>query len=235
MGALAPSRFWVVVFPTALVLLVLDISYLLLNGKRQVQTPAIEEVFKKATGKAAGELGTLSGVVPPTSYEVPVQAEHGPQFRTVEWIKGQGGLYWTLQVMQSGDEEAVKDYLAARPDKDQFAYFLQRVDGQMMYVAVYGNYVTRELALGVSEGLDFGLPNGQRAMPQKFQVYIDGAPLIQPAVDAPPAPTYGDVPPVPSSPGNVQDTPSVIPAPESPSNEPPVSGLPSDAVPASKP
>lgn len=235
MGALAPSRYWNVVFPAALVLLVLDVSYLLLNGKKQAQTPAIEDVFKKAGGNAASELGTLTGVVPPTNYEVPVQAEHGPQFRTVEWIKGQGGLYWTLQVMQSADEESIKDYLAARPDKDQFAYFLQRIEGQMVYVAVYGNYVTRELALGVSDSMDFGLPNGQRPMPQKFQVYIDGAPLIQPAADAPPAPAYGDVPPVQTGQEDAQPDGAVAPQPELSPNDPPVPGLPADTPAPVKP
>lgn len=207
----SPSRHWTIIFPLAFVLLVLDISYILLAGRKQEQTPAIEDVFKKGAGNAASELGTLTSIVPPTAYEAPAPAEHGPQFRTVDWLKGQGGIYWTLQVMSSPDESSVKDYLAARPDRDQFAYFLQKSEGQVVYVVAYGNYVTRELALGVAAGINFNLPEGRQAVPEKFQTYIDNAPAITPAIDAPPIPQYGDVPPV-----MTEETPQAVPSPTTP-------------------
>lgn len=222
-----PSRHWTILFPLAFVLLVLDVSYILLTGRKQEQVPAIEDVFKKGAGNAASELGTLTSIVPPTTYEAPAPAEHGPQFRTVDWLKGQGGIYWTLQVMSSPDESSVKDYLAARPDRDQFAYFLQKSEGQMVYVIVYGNYVTRELALGVAAGINFNLPEGRQVVPEKFQTYIDNAPAITPAIDAPPAPQYGDVPPV-----MTDEAPQAVPAPSAPGQAPDALTPPVPAAPA---
>lgn len=232
----APSRHWTIIFPLAFVLLVLDISYIQLTGRKLEQTPAIEDVFKKGAGNAASELGTLTSIVPPTAYEAPAPDEHGPQFRTVDWLKGQGGIYWTLQVMSSPDESTVKDYLAARPDRDQFAYFLQKSEGQVVYVVVYGNYVTRELALGVAAGINFNLPEGRQAAPEKFQTFIDNAPAITPAIDAPPAPQYGDVPPV-----ITEETPQSVPSPSAsgPASDTlssPEAGTPADgAAPSSPP
>lgn len=189
----ASSRVWAVAFVASLSLLVLDISAIALKSRRSAAEPAIQDVFLKEKPQFTDDLGQLVTLVPPTDYVAPPPERHGPQYRTADWLRAQGGLAWTLQVLQSEDEEIIKEYLAKRPDKERFAYFAQRQDGQTVYVAVYGNYVTRELAMGEAETSDFGLAQGLPA-PAKFTDFIDKVPVLEPAIDAPPPARYGDVP-----------------------------------------
>jgi hypothetical protein len=54
-----------------------------------------------------------------------------------------------------------------------------------------------ELALGVSNTMDFGLINDARAAPEKFLTYVPHVPLIEQAIDQPPPQKYEGVPDVP--------------------------------------
>lgn len=186
-------------------LLVLDISAIALKSRKSASEPAIQDVFLKEKPQFTPDLGQLLSLVPPTDYIAPPPELHGPQYRTADWLRAQGGLAWTLLVFQAADEEMVKEYLAKRPDKEQFAYVAQRTETGTVYVVLFGNFVTRELALGQAETMDFGLTEGLPA-PSKFTDFIARVPVLEPAIDAPPPPRYGDVPepvtePVPGDPG----------------------------------
>lgn len=190
----SPSRLWLPMTVISFTLLLLSIMVITIKGRNAPQQPTIQDVFTGETHEFSADLGQLSKIVPPTSYVATPPENHGPQYRTVDWLKAQGSLAWTLQVMSSEDEEAIKSYIAQRDDKEQFAYFMYKEGDTISYIAVYGNYVTMELALGVANTVDFALLNGARAAPQKFVTYIPNVPMIQPAIDQPPPPKYGGVP-----------------------------------------
>ncbi|WP_370690133.1 SPOR domain-containing protein [Fluviicoccus sp.] len=187
------SRAWGVALTALALLLVLDISAIALKSRKTTAEPAIQDVFLKEKPQFTPDLGQLLTLVPPTDYVATTPESHGPQYRTADWLRAQGGMAWTLQVMQSDDEEVVKEYLAKRPDKELFAYFAQRNDGKTQYVVVFGNYVTRELAMGEAATKDFSLPQGLPG-PAKLFDYVDKVPVLEPAIDAPPPARYGDVP-----------------------------------------
>lgn len=189
-----PSRLWLPVSVGSLTLLLALLTVITMKDNKAPQQATIQEVFTGETHEFSADLGQLIKVVPPTNYVATVPANHGPQYRTVDWLKAQGSLAWTLQVMSSEDEEAVKSYIAQREDKEQFAYFMYKEGDKVNYIAIYGNYVTMELALGVSNTTDFALANGARPSPEKFITYVPNVPMIQPAIDQPPPPKYGGVP-----------------------------------------
>lgn len=187
------ARPWGAAALVLVLLLVLDVTGIILKSRKTSAEPAIEDVFLKEKPQFTADLGQLLSIVPPTDYVAPPPERHGPQYRTADWLRVQGGLAWTLQVMSSPDEEVVKEYLAKRADKEQFAYVAQRTEAGTEYVVLFGNYVTRELAMGEAETRDFSLPQGMPS-PAKFVDYIPRVPVLEPQVDTPPPPRYGDVP-----------------------------------------
>lgn len=207
------SRHWLPVVVGCFALLLTDVIIIAVKGRTAPSGPTIQEVFQGATHEFSSDLGQLPKIVPFTSFIATPPENHGPQYRTADWLKAQGSLAWTLQVMASEDEEQVKSYLAQRDDKEQFAYFMYREGEKTEYRAVYGNFVTMELALGVADTMEFGLPEGMRAMPARFASYVPNVPLIQPAIDQPPPPKYEAVPEVPVAPAEVPtETPIIDPA-----------------------
>ena len=191
------SRLWLPVAAICLAILIVDIAVVALKGRNAAKEPSIQDVFQGETHEFSDDLGQLKSIVPPTNFVSTPPENHGPQYRTADWLKAQGSLSWTLQVMAHEDEEQVKSYLARRDDKEQFAYFLYREGEKTEYIVVFGNFVTMELALGVAETTNFDLPEGVRASPEKFMTYVPNVPLIQPAIDQPPPVKYGEVPIIP--------------------------------------
>ena len=190
------SRLWLPVAAISLSILIVDMAVVALKGRNAAKEP-IQDVFQGETHEFSDDLGQLKSIVPPTNFVSTPPENHGPQYRTADWLKAQGSLAWTLQVLASEDEEQVKSYLAKRDDKEQFAYFLYREGEKTEYIVIYGNFVTMELALGVAKTTNFDLPEGVRASPEKFMTYVPNVPLIQPAIDQPPPVKYGEVPIVP--------------------------------------
>lgn len=188
------SRLWLGLATSGMAILLLNVTVISIKGRNAPQQPTIQDVFTDETHEFSADLGQLPKIVPPTTYVATPPENHGPQYRTVDWLKAQGSLAWTLQVMSSEDEEAIKSYIAQREDKEQFAYFMYKEGEKFNYIAVYGNYVTMELALGVANTTDFVLANGARPSPEKFTTYVPNVPMIQPAIDQPPPPKYGGVP-----------------------------------------
>lgn len=210
------SPHWLPVAMLSLSILVVDIVVVAIKGRNAAKEPSIQDVFQGETHEFSADLGQLNSIVPPTNYFSTPPENHGPQYRTADWLKAQGSLAWTLQVMASEDEDLVKSYLAKRDDKEQFAYFLYREGEKTEYIVVFGNFVTMELALGVAETTDFTLPDGVRASPEKFMTYVPNVPLIQPAIDQPPPEKYGEVPLVPTEDNGseasvVEPTPALMP------------------------
>jgi len=192
------SRWWLPVMAVSLAILIVDITVVAIKGRNAAKEPSIQDVFQGETHEFSDDLGQLRSVVPPTNYVATEPENHGPQYRTADWLKAQGSLAWTLQVMAVEDEEVAKSYLAKREDKEQFAYFMYKEGEKTEYIVIYGNFVTMELALGVADTTDFNLPEGIRAGPERFMTYVPHVPLIQPAIDRPPPATYGAVPIIPA-------------------------------------
>lgn len=207
------SRLWLPVAAMSLSILIIDIAVVAVKGRNAAKEPSIQDVFQGETHEFSDDLGQLKSIVPPTTFVSTPPENHGPQYRTADWLKAQGSLAWTLQVMANEDEELVKSYLAKREDKEQYAYFMYREGEKTEYIVVFGNFVTMELALGVAETTNFDLPDGVRASPEKFMTYVPNVPLIQPAIDQPPPVKYGEVPIVPNEQTELEDT-NVSPATE---------------------
>lgn len=221
------SRYWPRVLLVSAALLIVDVTAIVWKGNTARQ-PMIDDVFTKQKAEFSNDLGQLLTIVPPTNYVAPVQEAHGPQYRTADWLRAQGSLAWTLQIFQSEDEQVVKDYLVRRPDKELFAYVPYKNGEQRLFLVLYGSYASRELALGVSSTTDFGLDNGARPAPEKFMVIAPYVPVIEPAIDQPPAPKYGDVPvptadpePVEPAPADAEPTPATEPPEPEPSTSAP--------------
>ncbi|MBH1971380.1 SPOR domain-containing protein [Moraxellaceae bacterium AER2_44_116] len=196
------SRWWLPVMGVSLAILIVDMTVVAIKGRNAEKAPSIQDVFQGETHEFSDDLGQLRSVVPPTDYVATEPENHGPQYRTADWLKAQGSLAWTLQVMAVEDEEVAKSYLAKREDKEQFAYFMYKEGEKTEYIVIYGNFVTMELALGVADTTDFSLPEGIRAGPEKFMTYVPHVPLIQPAIDQPPPAKYGAVPIIPAENNN---------------------------------
>jgi hypothetical protein len=186
------ERGWGMAFAVVFMLLLMDVAAIALKSRKAREEPAIQDVFLKEKPQFTAELGQLLTIVPPTDYDAPPPELHGPQYRTADWLKAQGAGAWTLQVLVSPDEEIVKEYLAKRADREQYAYFAQKREAEIVYVVVFGSFVTRELAIGEATTMDFGMTQGVPA-PAKFTDYIAQVPVFEPAIDAPPT-SYGDVP-----------------------------------------
>lgn len=107
------------------------------------------------------------GVSPVASAVVPVA--HGPEFRDPDWVKAQGPEAWTLQVLASQDESAIKRFLAGLENRADYVYFAYPQDGQTWYVVTTGSYSSRELALGVADSLK--APDGARPFPRAMGAY----------------------------------------------------------------
>ena len=118
----SPSRLWLPIAAGAFTLLLAALTVISLKGRNAPQLPTIQDVFTGQTHEFSADLGQLPKIVPPTSYIATPPENHGPQYRTVDWLKAQGSLAWTLQIISSEDEEVVKSYIAQRDDKEQFAY-----------------------------------------------------------------------------------------------------------------
>ncbi|PTQ89704.1 hypothetical protein [Agitococcus lubricus] len=214
-----PSRLWVPVGASLVALLLIDVAVIAVKGRSAPKEPTIQDVFVGETHEFSSDLGQLPSIVPFTNYVATPPENHGPQYRTADWLKAQGSMAWTLQVMVSTDEEQIKSYIAQRDDKEQYAYFMYKNGDIVEFRAVYGNYVTMELALGVADTKDFALPEGTRVIPERFINYVPYVPLIQPAIDRPPPPKYEGVPEVPVDSPDVNTEPTTLtPSPEDGTN-----------------
>lgn len=168
------------------------------------------KTLESTDAKAAGsyrftpEFGRLTDLVPFAGGINPVAAAvvpvaHGPEFRDADWVKAQAPESWTLQVLASQDEGAVKRFLSGLDNRADFVYFVHPQDGQSWYVVTTGSYSSRELALGVAESLP--LPDGARPFPRSLSAYQESlkaaeVPAIVP-VDLDPAEPERAVPDVP--------------------------------------
>ena len=151
------SRLWLPVAAISLSILIVDMAVVALKGRNAAKEPSIQDVFQGETHEFSDDLGQLKSIVPPTNFVSTPPENHGPQYRTADWLKAQGSLAWTLQVLASEDEEQVKSYLAKRDDKEQFAYFLYREGEKTEYIVIYGNFVSQSLAantFGINEGIE---------------------------------------------------------------------------------
>lgn len=152
--------------------------------------------FPPEFGRLADLVPFAGGVSPVAAAVVPVA--HGPEFRDADWVLAQVPESWTLQVLASRDESAVKRFLSGLENRADFVYFMHTQDGQAWYVVTTGSFSSRELALGVAGQLP--LPDGARPFPRSLSAY-------QASLQPPDTPVIVPVEAVPSLPG--------VPEPES--------------------
>jgi hypothetical protein len=61
-----------------------------IKGKNLIKQASIQEVFTGETHEFTNDLGQLAKIVPPTNYVATPPENHGPQYRTVDWLKHKG-------------------------------------------------------------------------------------------------------------------------------------------------
>lgn len=194
-----------------------------------------EEGFSPGFG-AFPELVKDQGGAQPVPIE-PDAPLRSAQYHDLNWVSSQDATAITLQVAVLSSERAVADFLAARADRDQFAYFVLPPAGSAVpsatasvpvpvyeagtaasapapsrYIVTYGNFAARNQADDVAASLR-GLPSAPLARP--WSVYQADAKAAQ---AAPPAPAAA--PPAPTP------TPTEAPAVHEPAAMAPVTSAP---------
>lgn len=159
----------------SLLLLCVALLLLSLREKQGVVVPVVAESGAPAVAsfpKDFGQLGDLvpfAGGVAPIAAQVESTEQRAPEFRDAGWLKGQNADSFTIQVLAVRDEESVKRFLADRPDRDRYVYFLSELDGSNWYVVTTGSYSSVELARGVAESGVFGTDG--KPFPRRMGAY----------------------------------------------------------------
>ncbi len=169
-------------------------------------TSAVQDRFPPDFGRLADLVPFAGGINPVAAAVVPVA--HGPEYRDADWVKSRSPEQWTLQVLASQDEGAVKRFLAGLENRADFVYFSYPQEGKVWFVVTTGQYVGRELALGVAQTLQ--VPDGARPFPRSMSSYQEAlviaeaaeaaasvAPVTPPAAEAMPAPPAESAVPAP--------------------------------------
>ncbi len=158
-----------------LLLLCVAVLVLSLREKQTVPVPVAEEaglptapVFPKDFGQLA-DLVPFAGGVAPIAAEVVPMEQHAPEFRDAAWLQEQNADSFTIQVLAVRDEGAVKRFLADRPDRERYVYFMSTLDGSNWYVVTTGSYASAELARGVAESGVFGTDS--KPFPRRIGAY----------------------------------------------------------------
>lgn len=142
-----------------------------------------KELFPAGFGRLADLVPFAGGVNPVATAVVPVA--HGPEFRDRDWVNAQSPESWTLQVLASQDESAVKRFLSGLEDRADYLYFAYPKDGQSWFVVTTGSYSSREQALGVAETMS--MPDGARPFPRVMGAYQEALAAAAKPVEAPAA------------------------------------------------
>lgn len=168
---------------SSLLLLFVSLLVLSLREREVIATPVHAEtglpgaaVFPKDFGQL-GDLVPFAGGVAPVAAEVVSAPTHAPEYRDAAWLQAQSADTFTIQVLAVRDEESVKRFLADRPDRERYVYFMSNLDGNNWYVVTTGSYVSAELARGVAESGVFATDS--KPFPRRMGTY-------QSVVDTPP-------------------------------------------------
>lgn len=80
---------------------------------------------------------------------------------------------WAVEVMDVSEHQIITDYLERRKDREKFAYF-RYIDNKNKerYVLIYELFSNRQMAVGATKLVDFGLPNGARTLAVSLEDYI---------------------------------------------------------------
>jgi hypothetical protein len=169
------SRLFMLAAALSLLLLFVAVLALSLRKKEVISIPAHAEtslsaavVFPRDFGQL-GDLVPFAGGVAPVSAEVVSVSAHAPEFRDAAWLQAQSADAFTIQVLAVRDEESVKRFLADRPDRERYVYFMTSLDGSNWYVVTTGSYASLELARGVAESGVFATDS--KPFPRRMDSY----------------------------------------------------------------
>ncbi|MGH8493690.1 MAG: SPOR domain-containing protein [Moraxellaceae bacterium] len=174
----------------SLLMLCVFVLLLAVREKQGVVAPVLTEVGVPAAAifpKDFGQLGDLvpfAGGVAPIAAQVVAIDQHAAEFRDAAWLQQQNAESFTIQVLAVRDEESVKRFLADRPDRERYTYFMSALDGSNWYVVTTGSYTSVELARGVAESGIFGTDS--KPFPRRMGAYLPVA--AEPAPPSAPAP-----------------------------------------------
>jgi len=162
-------------------------------------------VFEAGFGRL-DELVPFAGGISPVASAV-VAPVHGPEFRDRDWVTSRNPESWTLQYMASRDEAAVKRFLAGLENRASYVYFEHPQEGETWLVVTSGDYVTRELALGLAESET--MAGGIKPFPRRFGAYQEALSVAEAAAAA-------DVAPPAAPPETIVPDPAEVAAPTVP-------------------
>lgn len=117
-------------------------------------------------------LGMMTDIVPELNLKKhETSDEHDPEFKGQDFFDEHANQ-WTVQIMSVTQEAVIKNYLAKRPDRDQFYYFRYVEKGQPdYYVLTYGAFATVSVAFDALKKVDFELPDSVKVEPKRFHDY----------------------------------------------------------------
>jgi len=110
------------------------------------ETPAGAAATVPPPAAAPAVTPPLTGETNAVPSKVEPAASSAGDVRTNPWIAAQSPQRLTLQLIGSGDKNAVLRYIRDHNLTDGAAYYATRRDGQPWYVVIYGNYADRNEA-----------------------------------------------------------------------------------------
>lgn len=135
------------------------------NAPKAIDPQSQEEKLNPTLGALVDEVPLLDL----STKDIPAGA-HAPEFRGVAFIAA-NAKKWTVQLMNVSQETVITEYLATRPDRNQFYYFRMTQDDTDRFVLTYGNVSSVQEAMRLLQRVDFALPDSIKAFPERFANY----------------------------------------------------------------
>ncbi|WP_412852255.1 AAA family ATPase [Ectothiorhodospira shaposhnikovii] len=83
---------------------------------------------------------------PPAAAPAPTTTADGKRIRDAQWLRAQSPDRFTIQILASGNEAAVRDYARNTNLPGDVAWFPMRRGDQTLYVLVFGSYASADAA-----------------------------------------------------------------------------------------
>lgn len=123
-----------------------------------------------SSGEGGADDGGRAALLPPAAGRGDLLVLPVEQYYREDWLLSQDGEHYTLQVLGSHSEDAVREFIDEAGET--MAYYAAEHKGQPWYVVLYGDYITRAAAIAAAKRLPV-LLRQRKPWPRKFQSIQD--------------------------------------------------------------
>lgn len=119
-------------------------------------------------------VGIFARQVQPVTFDEVLleQRNQDSEFQDAEYIAARQDA-WTVQVMDVSKIEIIKDYLATKEKREQFAYFRYIADDKSKrYILTFDDFNGENGAQKAIENIEFDLPASIKPFPRAFKDYV---------------------------------------------------------------